>query len=309
MDEIKLTSCNEVVTPDDISHQKQTNKKTSLKKMCETLDANESRESRESTKPRESRYYFNTEGATPTPTHTHTHTHTSTRIFPYFKLACSLPPYHYLHSNSYTSSGGYTTGSSNGPDILPKYIKQIYSAGILPFYVKNNNTYILLGKDREGFWSDFGGRSEGQDQGRWDITAIREFYEESVGSIMEIPMMMSLLQNKKNTLKIKGKTLNKSPYFMYFVKIPFKDYYRENFKSTIKFINYAKMFDKKFNEKSDIQWVSLETMCVSLDRESSDAINYPLREVFRETFETNLEQIKHFGSKFYEHKMIMVKKL
>lgn len=189
-----------------------------------------------------------------------------------------------------------------------RYCKQLYSAGILPFYVKNNNVYILLGKDSEGSWSDFGGRAEGQDQGRWDITAVREFYEESIGSVMEIPIILSLIQNKKNCLRLKGKTLNKSPYFMYFVKIPFRDHYRENFKSTLKFINYAKVFDKKFNEKSDIQWVSLDTMCASLDKANKDIINYPLREVFKDTFENNLDSIKQFGSKFFEEKTLLFRR-
>lgn len=64
--------------------------------------------------------------------------------------------------------------------------RQIYSAGILPFFIKNNTIYLLLGKDIDNKWSDFGGRSEGNDKGRWDFTASREFYEESVGSIMDI---------------------------------------------------------------------------------------------------------------------------
>lgn len=183
-----------------------------------------------------------------------------------------------------------------------QYNKQLYSAGILPFHIKNNTIYLLLGKDKEGSWSDFGGRAEGQDDGRWDLTAVREFYEESVGSVMEIPSILSLIQNKKYCIRLKGKTLNKSPYYMFFVKIPFKDYYRENFKSTLKFINYTKMFDKKYDEKTDIQWVSLETLCFSMDNDCS--VNYPMREVFKETFRNNLDYIKSFGEKFFEETML-----
>lgn len=182
--------------------------------------------------------------------------------------------------------------------------RQIYSAGILPFHVKNNTIYILLGKDKEGSWSDFGGRAEGQDSGRWDLTAVREFYEESIGSIMEIPQMLTLIQNKKYCIRLKGKTLNKSPYYMFFVKIPYKEYYRENFKSTLNFINYTKMFDKKYNEKTDIQWISLETLYSSVDYDNKCTINYPMREVFKDTFENNLSHIKKFGEKFFEEKIL-----
>lgn len=181
-----------------------------------------------------------------------------------------------------------------------KYTKQIYSAGILPFCVKNNTVYLLLGKDHEGKWSDFGGRSEGQDRGRWDTTAAREFYEESVGSIMDIQTMLSRLQHSKNYIRLKGKTLNGSPYFMYFVKIPFKEAYRDNFHSTSAFIQFARNFDKKYIEKTDIQWISLDTILASLDEINTSIINYPLRKVFKKTFVENLSSIKNFGSRFYE---------
>lgn len=183
-----------------------------------------------------------------------------------------------------------------------KYIKQIYSAGILPFYVKNNTIYLLLGKDQDGKWSDFGGRSEGQDRGRWDATAAREFYEESVGSIMDIQTTLSRLQHRKNYLKLKGKTLNGSTYFMYFLKIPFKETYRDNFHSTLSFIQFTKNFDKKYIEKTDIQWISLDTIQIALEEDNSKIINYPLRKVFKKTFVDNLQLIKNFGSTFYENK-------
>lgn len=180
-----------------------------------------------------------------------------------------------------------------------RYPKQIYSAGILPFSIKEKTIYFLLGKDIEQKWSDFGGRSEGQDKGRWDVTATREFYEESVGSVMDIPSMLAKLQHRKNYIKIKSKTLNGSPYYMYLVKIPYKEIYKENFDSTLKFMRYTKMFEKKYLEKLDIQWVSLETIYASLDEENNDTINIPLRKVFRKTLVDNLDTISKFPKQFF----------
>lgn len=229
------------------------------------------------------------------------------------KMCNKLDENNIIDNTTYNPNSRFKLYSSPYPYIKRnnsdnKKYRQIYSAGILPFYVKNNTVYLLLGKDKEGSWSDFGGRSEAQDHGRWDITAVREFYEESIGSIMEIPMILSLIQNKKNCLRLKGKTLNKSPYYMYFVKIPFKDYYRENFKSTLKFINYAQVFDKKYNEKTDIQWISLETLYTSIDKENKSIINYPLREVFIDTFINNINHIKNFSENFFDKSSIMVKR-
>ena len=110
-----------------------------------------------------------------------------------------------------------------------RHSRQIYSAGVLPFYVKNNTVYLLLGKDTDGKWSDFGGRSEGQDRGRWDSTASREFYEESVGAVMDIHSIFTKLQNRKNCHKLEGKTLNGSPYYMYFVRNSIQRYLQRKF--------------------------------------------------------------------------------
>jgi hypothetical protein len=189
--------------------------------------------------------------------------------------------------------------------------KNVYSSGILPFYVKNKTIYFLLGKDPEGKWSDFGGRSEVQDNGRWDSTAAREFYEETIGSVLDIQTIMTKLQNQKYNIRINGKTLNGSSYFMYVLKIPYKETYRHNFQSTLSFIKYIKynskgqghdekksIIDYKYLEKTDIQWVSLETIKMSMDPLNEDEVNYPLRHVFKKTLEQNLDDILNFCSSF-----------
>jgi hypothetical protein len=210
----------------------------------------------------------------------------------------------------------------------------IYGAGILPFYVKNvpfgripirtessaslsssipfgERIYFLLGKDPDGKWSDFGGRSEPSDNGHVDITAAREFFEETIGSVMDIQTVLTKLQVKKNHLKIRDKTLNGHPYFMYTIKIPYKDTYRHIFKSTYAFIKYInsnnsrsvndnprKKIDYKYQEKIDIQWVSLETLKKSINGEVTE---YPLRSIFKRTLEGNLNKIVEFCSSFNDN--------
>jgi hypothetical protein len=178
--------------------------------------------------------------------------------------------------------------------------KEIYSAGILPFSVKGGTVYFLLGKDLENKWSDFGGRSEAQDKGRWDVTATREFYEESVGVVMDISSMLTRLQHRKNYIKVKGKTLSGSPYYMYVVKIPYKETYKETFDNTLGFIRYSNVFDKKYLEKIDLQWVSLETIYAGLDDENNSLVNFPLRRVFKKTLVENLQEITQFSKQFIE---------
>lgn len=185
----------------------------------------------------------------------------------------------------------------------PDHLKR-YSAGILPFYLKNKSVYFLLGRDTPrdnvSHWSDFGGRSESADNGRWDVTAAREFYEETIGSVMDIATIMSKLANKKNYLKIKSTTLNGSPYYMYLVKVPYKDY-RQTFQSTLSFIKYMTKSIKleyKYFEKTDIQWISLDTLTESIKITDNSEI-YQLRPVFKKTLFDNLELVQEFCSQFY----------
>jgi hypothetical protein len=183
---------------------------------------------------------------------------------------------------------------------------EIYGAGVLPFYINNGNIFFLLGKDPDGKWSDFGGRSESFDEGRWDVTAAREFYEETIGSVMDTQTILTKIQNRPN-LRIKDKTQNGYPYYMYVIKIPYKDMYRYNFKSTFSFMKYInstsehKKFDYKYFEKTDIQWISLDTLKKSIYDDSSE---YPLRSIFKRTMEGNIVNIIKFCNIFNEYNFL-----
>ena len=65
----------------------------------------------------------------------------------------------------------------------------VYSAGVLPYSIYNNNLYFILGRDYDNKWSDFGGRVEPNDKSESDVTASREFIEESLGSIFDMEYM------------------------------------------------------------------------------------------------------------------------
>lgn len=187
--------------------------------------------------------------------------------------------------------------------------KKFFSAGILPFSIKNDKIYFLLGKDsNEEKWSDFGGRSEEKDQGRWEMTAAREFYEETIGSVLDIPNILAKLQKNKDfsksAIKIKGKTYAGSPYIMFLVKIPYKESYRNQFHSTLALLKYArknssgKFLDYKYFEKNDIQWVSLDTLKTALEStDKEEIVNYPLRAVFQDSLEGHLDRIIEFCNK------------
>ena len=169
--------------------------------------------------------------------------------------------------------------------------KKNYSAGILPFSILNGNVFFLLGKDSmENTWSDFGGRVELKDQGNNINTAIREFYEESLGVILSIDNVKLLLKDKSNFTMTKTKTLNGAPYYMFIVKICHSDKLPDEFSSRKQFCEYIRI-DKKFKEKKEISWFSKKQVLDSIDNDNL----IPLRHVFNSTLKKKRTLIKDIG--------------
>ena len=152
--------------------------------------------------------------------------------------------------------------------------KQPYSAGILPYTIVNNEILYLLGRDwRDTGWSDFGGKCEEIDKSDPRNTAIREFYEESMGSIVPLHK----LNNYKSTLgePIKSVTLNGSPYYMYYMYVVYDDY-QMYFDKIYQFIQFTNGKDSKYLEKCEIKWISSKDMKQCLQ-------HMKLRNIFKKT--------------------------
>jgi hypothetical protein len=170
---------------------------------------------------------------------------------------------------------------------------QRYSAGILPYtFDQNGKCFFLLGKDNDNDWSDFGGRCEFKDHNEPINTASREFYEETLGSIMSIQECIEKLNG--NPLKIVSKTLNGSPYYMYMYYIDYSNNYIETFQKVSNFLKYQYSSDTrnltKIIEKVSIRWVSMDTILNSI--ENKDLTNpIRLRGVFYKTMESAKEQL------------------
>lgn len=155
---------------------------------------------------------------------------------------------------------------------------EIYSAGILPYTNHKGTIYFLLGRDSDNKWSDFGGRVEPKDRSDYEITAVREFFEETLGSVYDYDYTKKLI---KKCPKIISKTGSGHNYHMYLVKIQYTDLIRIKFLSTKNFIsNVVTTIDKKYIEKNDIRWVSIETIEHSIEGRTLIS----LRNVFSNTF-------------------------
>lgn len=160
----------------------------------------------------------------------------------------------------------------------------IYSAGVLPYSIKDNTIYFLLGRDSDGKWSDFGGHCEANDKNSHPTTASREFFEESLGCIYDLEFTKKILKYKKCPLII-SKTNSGYPYYMYLIKISHNNIYRDKFLSTKNFINNSviKFIDKKYLEKHDVRWFSIDTLYHCVENKSM----ITLRNNFSNTIKNN----------------------
>ncbi|MBP02861.1 MAG: hypothetical protein CMM25_08640 [Rhodospirillaceae bacterium] len=170
-----------------------------------------------------------------------------------------------------------------------------YSAGVLP-YARDagGNIVFLLGKDKEGNWSDFGGRSEHQDGNMQVRTAARELYEETMGAVMPIDAAIRMLSHsvhESSRSLINARTLGGSPYYMYSLEIVYTDY-RKNFKRVH---DYVKYIQHKYIEKNDIRWVSRDTLLSAASSVENDGVLLPLRPIFRTTLANHIDEIRAIG--------------
>jgi len=193
--------------------------------------------------------------------------------------------------NTYT----YTGTRWNNKHSRRNYNK--YSAGVLPYtFDSNGKCLFLLGKDNEGDWSDFGGRCEHKDKNDEKNTASREFYEETLGSVININECIEKINLVDN--KIISQTLNGSPYYMFLIQVDFLNY-SEVFNKTLNFIKYYHSNQTYNNEnrninrileKSSIRWVNIDTLINCVENKVSSS-PLPLRGVFYKTIKKSINDL------------------
>ena len=136
-----------------------------------------------------------------------------------------------------------------------------------------------------------------QDQHNIKETASREFFEESLNSVIDLNTAREMLKNEKNYTLVVSKTITQSPYYMFILRVPMlPDTSRDRFKRTLQYLEY-KQADYTALEKADIKWVSLDTILHCLTSiENENNLGWPLRKVFRRTMFNNkkiLNEIKN----------------
>ena len=123
----------------------------------------------------------------------------------------------------------------------------IRRAGIIPFTIYNNTTYILLGfsKEKKPVWADLGGRAEPNETTLQ--TALREFGEES-------RYVLPIDLTRINKIFITGKKKNPDQVLLV-IKVDPSDYnlnINHYFQQTVPMTEYE-------DEMSLLQWIPYDT--------------------------------------------------
>lgn len=168
-------------------------------------------------------------------------------------------PHHRIeHGNTHPDSTNNNNSEMSKEE--SSQIKFIFGAGVLPYAWKDNEIWFLLGKERrddtwEGSekWSSFGGKRELNQT--VEQTAIREFYEESMGTIMTLREIQEKIYRKEYII-CADINVSRSRYFrIYIINIP-KINYNIQFQKTRVFVDYIGCKNQSCKEKTKLQWFS-----------------------------------------------------
>lgn len=140
-----------------------------------------------------------------------------------------------------------------------------YAAGILPITWYQDTALLLVGRDlRDDTYSDFGGKCEKTDRNDALNTAVREFYEETLGMVLPAKALRQRM-TPQNSLCLRSKTQNGHPYFMFVVEVPFMPHLRNAFQKTLNFLKYRNLH-KVYVEKTEVRWVTWDTLMGTLPK-------------------------------------------
>lgn len=168
-----------------------------------------------------------------------------------------------------------------------------FSAGVLPVSRYKGELLVLLGRDRaDGQWSDFGGRSEAEDGNDPKRTACREFFEESMGVVLELDAIRARLQCPKCHTLVESRTMGGQIYSMFIVGVPFFHSYGSSFLKVARFARYMEA-KRRFMEKSEIGWFKVNDV-INAARGIGRAKNppTPLRDVFAASVGLGAESLR-----------------
>jgi hypothetical protein len=156
--------------------------------------------------------------------------------------------------------------------------RSVYAAGVLVFALLCDRLVVLLGADRMGTWSDFGGRSEACDKAPV-ATALRELDEETLRTVSRDMLLL-------DEAAIHSRTLCGHRYYLHVAL--FRGDERAARAVVSEFADAHA--SSKHAEKTEMRWFEWDTIRELTTRGRSGGV--ALRDVFSRTIVTRLHEVE-----------------
>lgn len=127
-----------------------------------------------------------------------------------------------------------------------------HAAGVLVYCIYNDTIYFLLGKEsNSGLYCDFGGNRE-NNESSYD-TAVREFDEETMGTICDKKIMEKLIYNLP--------CYKNHNYMTYILKIKYNPDVIRTYNTFINKLNKCQISScHGYLEKSELRWFTIKEL-------------------------------------------------
>jgi hypothetical protein len=162
----------------------------------------------------------------------------------------------------------YKKIETEGIDVLKKNTDLFHCAGVIPYCLWGSSVYFILGKSRSNKLLSFTGKSEhcrnsGVPCTMFEspcMTAARELYEESLGSILKYEQCVEATRACDLNHVMIGLSPKGTVVYSFLVEVPFRKHYTTCFAKIRTFLNFIDVREHYLNEFSELKVVCAETM-------------------------------------------------
>lgn len=154
---------------------------------------------------------------------------------------------------------------TSGTQHLQNAFETFHCSGVIPYCLYGNACYFLLGKTRTGKLLTYTGKSEldRERAGFFEppvVTAAREFFEESLGSIISYAQCLEACKACDKRKVIVSATPKNTVCYTFLIEVAYRRHYSSVFLKVKSFLEFMKLNAHHLNEFCEIKGVCFDTL-------------------------------------------------
>lgn len=154
---------------------------------------------------------------------------------------------------------------TSGTQHLQKAFETFHCSGVIPYCLYGNACYFLLGKTRTGKLLTYTGKSEldREKAGFFEapvVTAAREFFEESLGSIISYTQCLEACKACDKEKVLVSSTPKNTVCYTFLIEVAYRRHYSSMFLKVKSFLEFMKLNGHQLNEFCEIKGVCFDTL-------------------------------------------------